>query len=114
MRARRTVSAQGEIYTGLFEIGERHCDVALKLADGGVYIGRFEHGVMSGLGQFDGLAGRCAGQFSGGNPNGNGSFVSADGTLMQGLFRDGSPDGRVLVTRPSQLNRTTSFDDGQP
>ncbi|XP_057289573.1 MORN repeat-containing protein 4-like [Hydractinia symbiolongicarpus] len=91
---------EGDVYEGDWSHeGKKHGIGQLKLLDGSVYEGRFQHGLFNGVGTFKFADGSFyQGEFSNGLYNGHGIYVRCDGMMFEGAFRNGRPDGPGLIT----------------
>ncbi|MEL6768117.1 MAG: hypothetical protein AAFP17_13125, partial [Pseudomonadota bacterium] len=107
------IDREGETYFGEILDDERHGHGVLMMPNEDLYIGEFEAGEAAGYGTYYADIGEYVGAFAGDAPNGFGSFVGADGRVLQGRFVDGKPDGMVLVTAPDGSQTTATWANGE-
>jgi hypothetical protein len=108
-----SITASGDEYFGSFKDSNREGNGTLFTHDGHIYVGSFKDDQISGDGRFEGSTGYFQGSFSENTPNGAGKIVAEDGTIIQGRFIAGIPDGIVLVTKPDGTQTTKTWKDGK-
>ncbi len=79
------------------------------------YLGNFKEGKPMGNGIYDSSQGwRFQGWFDGAFDSGEGTLkVEKDNAVVRGKFKDGKPDGMVLVTKDDGTQLTETWKNGE-